>query len=174
MCLSGRWDSRELSYRKWEENVLELHVVRACPLLQPCLLTNYFKFSSKAPNFLWEFLASELKNTRKHQIMIDCSTLSLVTSTAAFWRERPKPVCLKQFLVEFGHFFLKIRYFTSKNHHLNFFPLSTKWTTELIKQLECLVFFFFHSYLLLSNLLVLLLLIFSLIFCCRSWLISIG
>lgn len=75
ISLGSRWDSRELSYRKWEENGLELLFARACP------------FSSKAPDFLWEFLASELKNTRKHQIMIDCSVLSLFTSTATFWRE---------------------------------------------------------------------------------------
>lgn len=72
ISLGGRWDSRELSHRKWKENGSELLFTRACP------------FSSKAPDFLQEFLASELKNTRKHQIVIDCAMLSLVTSAATF------------------------------------------------------------------------------------------
>lgn len=93
-------------------------------LLQACPLKKYSKFSSKAPNFLWELLISELKDTRKHQIIIDRSILSLVTSAAAFWKERLKTVCFKHLLVEFGPFyFFKIRYFTSKNHNLDFFPL---------------------------------------------------
>lgn len=56
---------------------------------------------------------------------------------------RLKTVCFKQFLIVFGHFILsKPGISHPKIITLIFFSLSTTWTTELIKQLECLFFSF--------------------------------